>query len=235
MNRPHDTASGAGRCAPTAVAPAVANGRSQPTLDSLMELGIGGVTVKPGDHICAFYRGAAGRDEILIPYFAKGLEDGDKCICIVDGADRRGVMDRLQTEILHRGGAMDNQLEVLDFGETYLRGGRFSQEEWFDHLDQSMSRVIREEGYTVARVSGDAAFAVIETCPVVDELMAYEAKVNWFAPRYPQILLCLYDLELFTGELVIDVLKTHPKVLLNNMVVENPYYVKPEEFLATRG
>jgi hypothetical protein len=68
----------------------------------------------------------------------------------------------------------------------------------------------------------------------VEELCSYEAKVNWVAPRYPQILLCLYDLDRFSGELVIDVVMTHPKVLINNMVVENPFYVKPEEFLARR-
>jgi hypothetical protein len=128
----------------------------------------------------------------------------------------------------------DNQLEVLDFTETYIRDGRFLQDEWFAMLDRSVSSVITDEGYKVARVVGDAAWALIKTCPGVDELCSYEAKVNWFAPRYPQILLCLYDLERFSGELVVQVLMTHPKVLINNMVVENPFYVQPEEFLANQ-
>jgi hypothetical protein len=66
----------------------------------------------------------------------------------------------------------------------------------------------------------------------VEELCAYEAKINRFAPMYPQILLCLYDLERFTGDVIVDVLKTHPKVLIGNMVIENPFYVAPDEFLA---
>ncbi len=68
--------------------------------------------------------------------------------------------------------------------------------------------------------------------PGTDELVAYEAELNRFLPRYPQVVLCLYDVERFGGELVVDMLKTHPKVLLNGMLLDNPYYIEPDEFLA---
>jgi hypothetical protein len=47
--------------------------------------------------------------------------------------------------------------------------------------------------------------------------------------------LCLwrYVLRRFSGELLVYVLKTHPKVLLGGMVLDNPYYLEPDEFLAT--
>jgi hypothetical protein len=32
----------------------------------------------------------------------------------------------------------------------------------------------------------------------------------------------------------VDVLKTHPKVLIGGMVLDNPYYLEPDEFLAKR-
>jgi hypothetical protein len=64
--------------------------------------------------------------------------------------------------------------------------------------------------------------------------MGYESELNHFLPRYPQVILCLYDLERFDGEVVVDVLKTHPKLLVGCTMLENPYYVEPEEFLATR-
>jgi hypothetical protein len=48
------------------------------------------------------------------------------------------------------------------------------------------------------------------------------------------VILCLYALDSFSGELLVDVLKTHPKVLLAGMVLDNPYYLEPAEFLASR-
>ncbi|HEY2705162.1 MAG TPA: MEDS domain-containing protein [Candidatus Dormibacteraeota bacterium] len=206
------------------------DGGARSMLDRLMEVGVGGLVLKPGDHICAFYRGPAGRDEILTPYIAQGLQDGDKCICFLDVADRTEVKDRLQAS-LPESDRVPGQLEVLDYQETYLREGRFNQEEWFEFLDRSVSGAISGEGYTVARAAGEMAWALRNT-PGVEELCSYEAMVNWFAPRYPQILMCFYDLDRFSGEIVVDVLKTHPKVLLNNMVVENPYYMEPAAFLA---
>jgi hypothetical protein len=144
-------------------------------------------------------------------------------------------MARLEASLPVLDRAADNQFEVLDYTETYLRDGRFSQEEWFEFLERSVSAAINDQGYTVARAAGQMGWALRKTCPGVDDLVFYEAKVNWFAPRYPQILMCFYDLELFSGEIIVDVLKTHPKVLINDMVIENPYYVTPEEFLAKQG
>jgi hypothetical protein len=70
--------------------------------------------------------------------------------------------------------------------------------------------------------------------PGVEELVRYEAKLNEFLPRYPQVILCLYELHRFSGDVLVDVLKTHPKVLLGGMLLRNPYYLEPDEFLAGR-
>jgi hypothetical protein len=48
------------------------------------------------------------------------------------------------------------------------------------------------------------------------------------------MILCLYDLDLFGGGLVVDLLKTHPKIVLGGMVLENPHFMSPDEFRASR-
>ena len=98
-----------------------------------------------------------------------------------------------------------------------------------------MSTAIGGEGYAMARAAGEMGWALRTSGPGVDDFIDYEARANWFAPRYPQILMCFYDLELFSGQVIVDVLKTHPRVLFNSRVVENPYYVSPEELLHQRS
>ena len=44
-------------------------------------------------------------------------------------------------------------------------------------------------------------------------------------------MLCLYDLDRFSGEVVVNIVKTHPQVLIQGILVENPYYLGPDEFL----
>jgi hypothetical protein len=58
----------------------------------------------------------------------------------------------------------------------------------------------------------------------VETWFAAESELNEFAPRYPQFLMCLYDLDLFVGETVMYVLRTHPRIFVNGLVLNNPYY-----------
>jgi hypothetical protein len=34
--------------------------------------------------------------------------------------------------------------------------------------------------------------------------------------------------------MLVDLVKTHPKLLLGGVVIDNPYALSPDEFLATR-
>jgi hypothetical protein len=46
------------------------------------------------------------------------------------------------------------------------------------------------------------------------------------------VIVCLYDLERFGGGIVVDLLKTHSRVLVCGAIVENPYCMTPDEVLA---
>jgi hypothetical protein len=83
-------------------------------------------------------------------------------------------------------------------------------------------------------VTGEAGW-LLEGPPVAEEFIDFESQLNNSAPRYPQVILCLYDLERFGGGMLVDILKTHKKLLLGGLVVENPHYLTPDEFRATRS
>jgi hypothetical protein len=196
-------------------------------------LGVPGVQLAPGDHVCAFYPSSADRDEILVPYLTEGIEAGDKCIAVVDSTGPESVLAALGAEVDLAPSLGRHQLEVQRSEETYLRGGGFSTEEMLAFWDLSVGGAMAD-GYSFARAVGEMTWA-LRQLPGVEELVGYEARLNDFLPRYPQVILCLYALDGFSGEVLVDVLKTHPKVLLAGMVLDNPYYLEPAEFLATRN
>jgi hypothetical protein len=45
----------------------------------------------------------------------------------------------------------------------------------------------------------------------------------------------VYDVNKFGGRTLMDVLCTHPKVIIGGQVHENPYYLPPDQFLAFRA
>jgi MEDS: MEthanogen/methylotroph, DcmR Sensory domain len=197
-----------------------------------VELGIPGLQLEPGDHVCAFYRGLSERDEILIPYLREGLLAGDKCICVVDATDPDAVLALLTGEIELRDPLARHQIDVLSSRQTYLRGGAFCPQTMLDFWRESVGGALREPEFSFARAVGEMTWA-LRDMPGADELVSYESELNRYLPQYPQVILCLYDLERFSGELVVDIMKTHPKVLVGGAVVENPYYLDPDAFLAT--
>jgi hypothetical protein len=74
-----------------------------------------------------------------------------------------------------------------------------------------------------------------DVVPDIAELLALESEMNRYLPLYPQVIVCLYDLERFGGSIIVDLLKTHPQILVGEMVMENPYCLTADELLAITG
>jgi len=196
-------------------------------------LGINGLSIPPGTHICAFFRGVAERDEIMVPYLREGLREGNKCMCIIDD-EVDGVRTALGADPDPAAPANDHQLDICSSKETYLRRGTFSTQEMLDFWDDSVGAALKEDGFPFVRSTGETTWTVKEL-PGLYDFLTYEAELNRFLPRYPQVILCLYDLDHFGGQILVDILKTHPKVLMGGTVLENLHYLEPDEFLASRA
>ncbi|WP_214369154.1 MEDS domain-containing protein [Pseudonocardia sp. H11422] len=46
----------------------------------------------------------------------------------------------------------------------------------------------------------------------------------------PVVGLCLYDLDLFDGDVLVPMIKGHPTVWLDGAVITNPYHLRPEKY-----
>jgi hypothetical protein len=86
--------------------------------------------------------------------------------------------------------------------------------------------------YSFLRIAGEMTGTISDL--LGDELIEYESELNRFVPHYPQVVFCLYDLDHFSGQQLIDVMRTHPKIVMGGTILENLYYVEPDEFLASR-
>jgi hypothetical protein len=194
-------------------------------------LGAPGLKLGPGDHVCALYPTLADRDDILMPYLREGLSRGDKCICVVDSTDSESVLVGLGTDVDLAPFLDRHQLDVRESRETYLRDGGFSPDMVIKFWEHEVGEALAGE-FSFVRVVGEMTWAL--RLSTIEELVVYESRLNRYLPRYPQAILCMYELGRFDGDTLVDVLKVHPKVLLGDMLIDNPYYIEPDEFLATR-
>jgi MEDS: MEthanogen/methylotroph, DcmR Sensory domain len=194
-------------------------------------LGLNGLSIPPGTHVCAFFRGIPERDRILVPFLGEGLRAGDKCTCIIDDG-----LDAVRAALGGELGAvaMADQLDIQPSKAAYLRRGTFSTQDVLDFWDESVGAALNEQGFSFARSAGETTWTLTEL-PGLHDFLTYESALNRFLPRYPQVIMCLYDLDRFGGHVLVDILKTHPMVLMGETILENLYYLEPDEFLASRG
>ena len=190
--------------------------------------GIDDIDLQAGSHVCAFYRGSTDRDRLLTAYLSAGLIAGDKCVCIVDSP-----LTAKRLELLHSGsGPSDGQLNLHLPETTYLVGGEFTTSDMLTFWAESIVKA-EIEGYSFCLASAGEMTWALRDAPGVEHLIVYESELNRFTSSSPVIVLCLYDLDLFSGEVVVNVVRTHPQVLIHGSLIENPYYLGPDARLGS--
>ncbi|MEA5365267.1 MEDS domain-containing protein [Amycolatopsis sp., V23-08] len=185
------------------------------------EVALGGAALAPGDHLCVFHRGRAERDRLLVPFLTEGMRAGDAVFYLAAEGERKHFRERL---------AHDGDLLLTEPENGHLRDGEFAPDALFAMLDGWAQRKLGTGDHPVGRIAGDMSWAAPRLgSALINALLAEEAAVTAWGEGLPLVVLCFYDLDLFGGDLIVPLIKAHPKVWTAGMLVENPYYLSSAE------
>ena len=204
------------------------------TTTQSVALGILGISVPAGTHLCVFFRGTPGLEEIVLPFLAEGIRANDKCLAVLESRGASDVLSGLALQVDVGTSVADGQLELATPAEAYLRSGQFSTEDMLGYWADEAAATRSGGNFTLTRATGEMP-SVLDQPAGRAEFFRYESMLNDVIPTYPQVILCLYDLERVGGEVLMDALRTHPMVVVDGMVHDNPYYVEPGKFLVGRN
>jgi len=182
-------------------------------------------------HVCAFFHSREEEYRVLLPFIKDGFDRGEKAFQIVDPKLREEHLIRLTTAGINVVTAEESgQFELVDWDDTYLKDGHFDSERLLA-LVQDVLKNGMQQGFPLTRIVGHMEWA-LEERPGVDELLIYETGLNSIPEVYKKNpLICVYDLAKFGGDIVVDVMRTHPMVIIGGILQENPFFVPPDEFL----
>jgi FixJ family two-component response regulator len=181
-------------------------------------------------HICAFFNGADEEHRVLSSFIREGLDGGEKGFHVVDPDLQDDYLKRLAEAGIDVERAMaSGQLEVLTWQEAHLRGGRFEQDAMLSMVEEVLQSSAAA-GYPLTRIVGHMEWALLDH-PGVDDLLEYEARLNYALPKYDDPVICAYDLSKFSAGVAMDVMRTHPAVIIGGVLQENPFFVPPDQFL----
>jgi hypothetical protein len=181
-------------------------------------------------HICAFFNSLDEQHRVLRSFFKDGIDRGEKAFHLVDAELREDHVKRLVEAGINVQQAMDTgQLEVRLWQDTYLGGHRFDQDGMLA-LVEGQLQSSTAAGYPLTRFMGHMEWALLDK-PGVGDLLEYETRLNYVIPKYDDIVVCAYDLSKFGASVLMDVLRTHPVVIVGGLLQENPFFVPPDQFL----
>jgi MEDS: MEthanogen/methylotroph, DcmR Sensory domain len=190
---------------------------------------LAGVTLKHRCHACAFFHDREEEYRLLLPFVKEGFEQKDKIFQIVDGRHRDERRRRLGTLGIDVAGAeQSGQIEVRPWEDAHLRDGRFDQFAMLALVEEVLGR--GKEQFGLTRFWANMEWS-LEDFPGCDDIVEYESRLNRVTSRFDDVVICTYDLNRFSATVVMDILRTHPQVIVGGILQENPFYVPPEQLL----
>jgi hypothetical protein len=175
-------------------------------------------------HACAFFNSREEEYDVLLPFAKEGYERGEKLFHVVDREHRPERLRRLQEAGI---AGPEGQVEVRPWEDAYLRGGRFDKDAMLTLIQEALEG---GKPYGLTRLWANMEWA-LEELPGVGDLVEYETRLNHVLPKYDDVVVCTYDLNKFGAGVVMDIMRTHPMVIIGGILQENPFFVPPDEFL----
>ena len=189
----------------------------------------------PGScHVCLIYENEEQRQKIVTEYLTAGIEQGE----IVRYFTDKSTPETIRLWLVEKGLEIsevekDGAFAIFPAENAYCPNGQFDPQKM---IDQSKQRYVQAEkaGYTGSRACGEMSWA-LKGIPGSDRLLEYEVLLNTVDDPFPHTGMCQYDARLFDGVTLLKILQVHPYIIAQGQVVQNPYYIKPENFRVQIG
>lgn len=181
-------------------------------------------------HVCAFFNNDEEEYRVLLPFIRDGFHRDQKAIHVVNPHQRADHLRRLAEVGIDAAAAEERgQLEIRVNTDVYLPDGRFDPDRMIAVFEQLASGN-SQGGFPLSRICCRMDWAV-EDQSHVDDVIEFESRVNEVWRRHEDAVICTYHLGQFRGDEVIDIMRTHPMVIIGGTLQRNPFYIPPDEFL----
>jgi hypothetical protein len=198
--------------------------------DAHRKIQLAGMQLNGSRHACAFFHNFNEAYKTLIPFIVDGLQSGDRVVLIIEPRNQDDGRRRLRDAGVAVEAAEERgQLEITSWNSAYLRDGKFDIGRMLELIERTLTSG-REKGYALTRLVATMDWVRDDDVAEYD-IVAYEARLNEVLAKYDDVVVCIYDLARFGGEVVIDVMRTHSLVIVNGLLQSNPFFVTPQEML----
>ncbi len=186
--------------------------------------------LKPGDHLCFLYDTEDERLVVVTSFLAQGLANGEKIFYLTDLTPPTDIIVHLKkNQVRLEPYLAAGQMNIVEIADFFGQRGLSDSENIMAWLRAQVQRA-RTQGCAALRLTAEMSWAGRGrwSAACLGEL---EARLTEFCQQQGCLLLCQYDRRYFGASLLLEILNTHPKVIVGRELMENIYYLPTREFL----
>lgn len=173
-----------------------------------------------GSHICSIYRNDDELFSPVLPFLKHGSAKNQKCLYIADEHTNEEISSKIECP----------GLQILRAGDTYLQGGFFEPDKMITFITATVHGFARQ-GFSGVRAAAEMTW-MLNGATTVEKLISYESKLNEIFPKLPFAAVCQYNEMKFSKDILIDIIRTHPLIMLHGKLYENKYFYTAPEYSA---
>jgi hypothetical protein len=156
-----------------------------------------------------------------------GALETDDHACVLYSGPRRSLVPLL-AEALHIGGGRGYLVEMVDGGPDASARPSSCYREWSGHLEGLRGALDDHGAPPPVHARGETTWLLHAGCDAVETAgRTGAARTGPRSSSGSHVLLCLYDVQRLPGSVIVDILRTHPKVVTGRLLLDNPYFAAP--------
>ncbi|MGM0444524.1 MAG: MEDS domain-containing protein [Fibrobacterota bacterium] len=199
-------------------------------MKEMTSLGFARDKVPVGTHICLVYTTEEERCDTMLKFLLSGITGDEKSSCFSEKLSE----ETLRTYLREQGISYDERksadlIRLCGTSEVYFQDGRFDPERMLNNISAFYAAGEQEGRHS--RIIGEMTEEILRT-PGGERLMEYESRVTLLVREKPVTTICQYDASAFDGAMIMEILRVHPQMIVNGTVVNNPFFIEPEVYLA---
>ena len=194
------------------------------------EVHLAGEVLDRAWHICAFFNSWEESYRVLLPFIKEGFDQGNRALHVLDPREREAHVRQLeQAGINVAETERKDQLVIRSWDNAYRHDGYFDADRQIFLVEELLVEG-KARGFELTRLIARMEWA-LEDRAGVNQIVEYAFRLNQRLQKYDDVVCSTYDLSKFSASVIMDILRTHPIVLVGEVLHRNAFFVSPEELL----
>ncbi|HEX6627898.1 MAG TPA: MEDS domain-containing protein [Gemmatimonadaceae bacterium] len=190
--------------------------------EGAIDLGLRGEKVHLGDHIAYLWEKDTEFEE-AVGFLLYGLRKREHVVVFGHDDANARVLEVLKRKKVDVDKARSS-------GKLSVLSGSPHGDDMLADIGNTFQRAV-DQGSKCIRLLGNIGWAR-SGWPADVDILSFEAKVTSAAKEFPCVVMCMYDVASLSGGVMMHgAFETHPVTISRNILRENPYYVRVEDFL----